>query len=167
MHWTHAISWSYRLLLWYADSFCGLSPETLLFIVSWTLMMVRRLFYSPLYGLSFVDLILDGQHAFAGLVVVNFTCWPLSLSLTLSSTARVCWTFIVIDKGRPSSAGRPLVNLVVNGQCPLGLLHFCHPRGPMASVALLDFTSLLLQSIHCCCCDRTFVVVVAINPLLL
>ena len=39
-----------------------------------TLFVVRRLFYSPLYGLSFVDLILDGQHAFAGLVVVNFTC---------------------------------------------------------------------------------------------
>ena len=36
-----------------------------------TLFMVRRLFYSPLTGLSFVDIIVDGQHAFAGLVVVN------------------------------------------------------------------------------------------------
>ncbi len=37
---THAISWAYRLLLWSADSFHGLLPETLfIFVVS-----CRRLF---------------------------------------------------------------------------------------------------------------------------
>ena len=53
-----------RLFLWSTDSFVG--PQTLF--------MVRRLFYSPLAGLSFVDLILDGQHAFSGLVVIILTC---------------------------------------------------------------------------------------------
>ena len=80
-----------RLFSWSADSF-----------------LVHRLVYSPLAGLSFVDLIVDGHHAFAGLVAINLTCRPLS-SPTLLLAARICWTFIVVD-------------LVVNGQNPLDLL---------------------------------------------
>ena len=54
-------------------------PQTLFMVIrlfSWSSdsFLVRRLVYSPLAGLSFVDLIVDGQHQFAGLVVANLTC---------------------------------------------------------------------------------------------
>ena len=113
--------------------------------------MVRRLFYSPLAGLSFVNLTLSLMARISSLglllstsLVDHFHCQPhcrlpasagLSLLLTSSSTASARWTYFV-------------VGFIVDGQHLLDLL--CqHCRQQTASVTLLEFLSsnLLMASV--------------------
>ena len=65
------------LRLFYSPQTHG--PQTLFMVhrlFSWSTdsFLVHRLVYSPLAGLYFVDLVVDGQHQLAGRVVVNLTC---------------------------------------------------------------------------------------------
>ncbi len=138
-----------RLFSWSADSF-----------------LVRRIFYSPLAGLSFVDLtsLLTASISLLGLslstsLVYHYHCRPhcrlpasygLSLLLTLLSTASIRWTYFVVYQ-RPASAGLSLstslltasvrwayfVNFTVDGQRPLGLPR---PSRSSASAHLLVFS---------------------------
>jgi hypothetical protein len=50
-----------------------------------------------------------------------------------------------------SKAGLTFVDLVLDGQHPLGLLHRHHPRGPTACVALLDSSTSTLLSMASSC----------------
>ena len=98
--------------------------------------------------LSSVDIVVDGQRP----------CWS---SIDFPPQR---WAFIVasIRAGLLSLPASALdfyrcVDIVVDGQRPLGLLHRRHPRGPTASMTLLDFSSLLSQLILRCRRDRPFV----------
>jgi len=93
LHWTHAISWSYRLHLWSltGDSFHGLLPETLFMVSRWrlfswslagdsfgglspeTLLVVsrRRLFLWSLAGDSFLYSLMDSFGGPQTLFVVS------------------------------------------------------------------------------------------------
>ena len=123
VHWTHAISWSYRLLLWSADSFCGLSLETLLFIVSWTLLLVRRLFWWSLTGDSFVYSLVDSfdgpQTLFGGLLpetLLFIVSWTLLMVCRLFwwSLARDSFVYSLVDSfDGPQTL---FVDLILNGQ---------------------------------------------------
>ena len=164
MHQTHAISWAYRLLLWSADSFHG--PKTLIVVrrlFSWSCrlflwsadsFLIRRLVYSPLTGLSFVDLIIDGQHAFSGLVVVNIVFnGQHQLGLLSSSTS-------LSPDCQHDFAGLSFANLVAS-QHPLEfvLLSTSSLNDCQRQLDLLLSTLLSIDSVHW----TSFVVNILVN----
>jgi hypothetical protein len=69
----------------------------------------------------------------------------LFISLTVDGQAH-SWTSTSTSSSRASKAGLAFVDLVVDGQHPLGLLHRRHPCGPTASVASLDSSTLTSSS---------------------
>ena len=75
--------------------------------------MVRKLFYSPLTGLSFVDLIIDGQH-------------QLGLISSSTSSSPDC---------QRDFAWLSFADLVAGGQHKLGFLRQQPPRRPTASIS--------------------------------
>ena len=147
-----------RLFSWSADSF-----------------LVHRLVYSPLSGLSFVDLtlLLTARISLLGLLlstslVDHFHCQPhcwlpasagLSLLLTLLSTASVSWAYSYQPHcWWPASAGLTLLStsLSTNGQRDFAGIFFVIEllvdRRP--ALAGLTFVTLLTASIRwtCSCC---------------